>query len=205
MADVQDAARRIASTTARIDQYLAEQVEQERRRVEDDRRNDEQIAAETNRQAQIKYDEIFSRYDERCPMPQAGERPASYQRLLMRTVQKKLSPSDERVLSNGTTTVGEIARAPVGEMPRSLRAMMEPQFFEAGTKQAERPHVSTLPPEGFVERVRVDENTGVKKREFYGKNSFIRDFALPPKRVVGFRLNGQLVNSTGVPVVLRER
>ena len=125
----------------------------------------------------------------------------------MKQVQRKLSPADDRTLSNGAT-VGEIARAPIDEMNRAVRTVMEPMFFEAGTKQAERPHASALPPTGFVERVRVDENTGVKKREFYGKTSFIRDFALPPKHVVGFRpqgINGPLLNSTGVPLVLRER
>lgn len=209
MSDVQDAAERIKATTSRIDAFFAEQAETERRRVEDDRRSQAQIDAEANRQAQIKYDDqIFSRYDERCPMPQAEQSPASYARQLMRSMQKKLSPSDDRVLSSGAT-VAEIARAPVGEMNASLRALMEPQFFEAGLTQAEHPHVSTLPTDGsFAERVKVDENTGVKERRFFRRESFIKDFTVPGKRVVGFRpqgINGPLINSSGVPVVLRER
>ena len=205
MSDVHDAAARIRDTTSRLDAYLAERAEQERRREQDDRRSQEQIDAQTRRDLQIKYDSVFEKFEERAPAPEADQSPASYQRHLMRTVQRKLSPADERVLSNGTTQIGDLARAPVGEMTRSVREMFEPQFFEAGMRQAEHPHVSTLPPEGFVERVRVDENTGVKERLFFGRNSFIKDFSEPGKHVVGFRLNGVLTNTSGVPVVLRQR
>jgi hypothetical protein len=55
-------------------------------------------------------------------------------------------------------------------------------LLNAAELQARQPHHSTLPTEGYVERVVVDD-AGQKKREFFGRESFIKDFSTPARLV----------------------
>ena len=209
MADVQDAARRIASTTARIDQYLAERVEEERRRVEDDRRNQHQIDSAKRIDMQVRFDDALSPFGERAPAPNAAADPSDYRFDLMKLAKRKLGRDDDRPVPGFPhATVGELARQKLSECNDSVLDVVEPMLLAATKLQAAQPAHSTLPPAGeFVERYEADA-TGVRKTKFFGKESFIKAMGLPPKHVVGFRpqgINGPLINSTGVPVVLRER
>ena len=209
MADVQDAAARIKATTSRVDAYFDRLAEEERRRVEDDRRNQYQIDAAKRIDMQVRFDEAFTPFGERAPAPNAAADPADYRYDLMRLARRKLGRDDDRPVPGFPhTTVGELARQKLSECNDSVLDVVEPMLLAATKLQAERPAHSTLPPAGeFVERFETDA-TGVRKTKFFGKESFIKAMGLPPKHVVGFRpqgIKGPLINSSGVPVVLRER
>jgi hypothetical protein len=111
------------------------------------------IDAQKRSDLQARFEDTFAPYGERAPAPAADESPASFHKHLLRTVQKKLSPSDDRKLSETSSmTVGDFARIP---MNRSVGEGFDPLFHEVGALQAETPLVSTLPPAGeFVERHR---------------------------------------------------
>jgi hypothetical protein len=69
-------------------------------------------------------------------------------------------------------------------MPRDTRRAIEPYLHDAAKLQADKPHRSSLPPAGqFVERVRVDDQ-GHTRREFFGKESFIKSMSSPGRRVM---------------------
>lgn len=191
MADTDDAIARICSTTSRVDAYLAEQVETERRRVEDDRRNQHQIDAAKRIDTQVRFDEALSPFGERAPAPNAAADPADYRYDLMRLAKRKLGRDDDRPVPGFPhATVAELARQKLSECNDSVLDVVEPMLLAAAKLQAEKPAYSTLPPAGeFVERYESDA-TGVRKTKFFGRESFIKDFSLPGKLVVGFRPQG---------------
>jgi hypothetical protein len=171
-----------------IRDWFARRDEQARRVAEDDRRNQAQIDAAKRVEIQSRYDEIFARYpgQERAPAPVADEAPMDYQYRLMKLVKGKLGREDDRRLDpRYTTTVGDVARTRLGDMNDVTLRAWENNLLAAGQLQARQPHRSTLGAPGtFTERVVVDEATGQKKREFYGKTSFIKEFSNPARTVL---------------------
>ena len=185
MADVDDATRRIASTTSRIDQYLAERVEEERRRVQDDRRNQHQVDAAKRIDMQVRFDEAaFAPFGERAPAPNAAADPSDYRYDLMQLAKKKLGRDDDRPVPGfPLTTVSELARQKLSECPDPVLDVLEPQYLAAARLQAAQPAHSTLPPAGeFVERYESDA-TGIRKTKFHGKESFIKELSRAGSRV----------------------
>jgi hypothetical protein len=178
----------ITSDLAAAERRLAEMVNRradaEQRDLAADQRSQEMLDAEKRIALQARFEDTFQPYGERAPAPAADESVPSYHKHLLRTVQKKLSPADDRVLSGtNNTTVGDLARLPVNEMTRTLRDGFDPLFHQAASLQAEKPHVSTLPPEGeFVARHRVDE-AGRSTTEFHGRESFIKGLSRPGRLV----------------------
>jgi hypothetical protein len=178
----------ISSELAAAERRLAEMVNRradaEERDLEADARSQAMIDAERRVELQARFDPVFQPYGERAPMPAADDSPVSYHRHLLRQVQQRLSPADDRKLSGTTTTVGDIARLPVGDLTRTTREAFGPMFEEAAAVQAKKPHVSTLPPEGqFVTRHVVDDMTGQHAIEYHGRRSFIADMNRPGRRV----------------------
>jgi hypothetical protein len=167
--------------TRRLESYEADQ----RRADEADQRSQAMVDAEKRVELQARFDPIFQSYGERAPMPAADDSPVSYHRQLLRQVQQRLSPADDRKLpSANSVTVGEIARLPVSDLTRTAREAFGPMFEEAAAVQAKKPHVSTLPPEGqFVTRHVVDNMTGQHAIEYHGRRSFIADMNRPGRRV----------------------
>lgn len=184
MADVDDATRRIASTTSRIDQYLSERVEEERRQREDDRRNQHQLDAAKRLDVQVRFDDALSAFGERAPAPNASADPSDYRYDLMQLAKKKLGRDDDRPVPGfPLTTVSELARQKLSECNDSVLDLLEPMLISATKLQAEQPAHSTLPPAGeFVERYESDA-TGVRKTKFFGKESFIKSLSRSGQRV----------------------
>ena len=187
MSDVDAAAERVRSTTNRVDQYLDRIAEEERRRVEDDRRNQHQIDAQRRIDTQVRFDDALSAFGERAPAPNANADPADYRYDLMRLAKRKLGRDDDRpVPGDPLTTVSELARTRLSECNDALLDMLEPKFIAATKLQAERPAPSTLPPAGqFVERYEVDA-AGTKRTMFHGKESFIKGLSREGRRVLAF-------------------
>jgi hypothetical protein len=151
---------------------------------------------------QTRFDSIFQPYGEQAPAPAADERPSAYHRRLMRTVQQRLSPSDERPVRRAdgvdAATIGEIARIPIDDLTRTTRTMMSPLFEQAGQMQAAAPHPSTIKPGTLVERFKTDPKTGSRVIEFFG-DSFIKSFSQSPQRVTRFIANGKVIAGEPFP------
>jgi hypothetical protein len=57
-------------------------------------------------------------------------------------------------------------------------------LIEAAAAEGATPSPANLPRDGsMVTRVRVDPNTGQKRTEFYGRESFIKQLSQAPQRV----------------------
>jgi len=102
------------------------------------------------------------------PPARADEWASDFEKRLLRGLQRRLAPShelnDPHLLDQATGRVLEN----MGGMARA-----------AAAAEAEN-----LPAPGeFLERVRVDEMTGQKRIEFYGRESFIRDMNRSGRRV----------------------
>jgi hypothetical protein len=141
--------------------------------------------AEARTALQAKYDAVFDSFGEAAPRPTANADVADYRYDLMRLAKQKLGKQDERPVEPGSTaTVGQIASTPLRNMSEPALDAWEPMVIAAAQVQAETPHVSTLPPAGqFVARHRMDDSTGSRKTEFYGRRSFIADLSPPARRI----------------------
>jgi hypothetical protein len=85
--DATDAMRAANAAGRRMDAYLADRREAERREVEQDERTRAEVWRQDNLARQVQYDEdIFSRYGERAPSPAAGQSSGSFARQLMKLV-----------------------------------------------------------------------------------------------------------------------
>ena len=74
---------------------------------------------------------------------------------------------------------------------------IEGLMLRAAAVQTDEPHPSTLPPAGqHVSRTRVDESSGQKKTEWFGRKSFIADIGLPGRRVVRIQKRPSVVRRT---------
>jgi hypothetical protein len=184
MTDVDDATRRITNTTSRIDAFFADHAEQERRRVEDDRRNQHLIDSATNRETQQRFDQVLEQFGERMSPPVVGEDPAAYQRHAMLAIKRKLARADERSVDTLGTSIGEIAAVTVKHLPNSLLDSHEQRLAAAAKLQADAPHHDTLPPAGeFMTITKTDSMTGAKAIHHYGKESFIKGLSRPGQLV----------------------
>lgn len=192
--------RQYAASARRLDAYLETQNEQQRRAEQQDERNDAEIARQGNLDTQVNYDNsVFALYGERCPAPEAGQSQGAYQRNLMRLVQERLSPTDQREVDKGVT-IGQIAQVNVDTLrSRTMREMMEPMFRKAARLQADVPHPATLPPAGsFVARHKID-HAGRKILEWHGKRSFIADLTLPGRKVARIIAGNRVIYGPSFP------
>jgi hypothetical protein len=167
-----------------LSQWLNRQDEQRRRQEQNDQRSQEMINAQAMNDMRVRYDPIFETFGQQTPQPSADDTPASFQKHLMRSVQQKLSPSDERRAdASSPTTVADLAKVPLDNLPRTARHAVESSLLSAAQLQAQNPHFSTLPPSGFVTRHNTDPETGKRVTSYFGRQSFIKDFSTPARRV----------------------
>jgi hypothetical protein len=167
-----------------------------------DKRSEAMRAAEQNLALQAHYDaEVFDSYGERAPAPVAGADPMDYKFNLMKAVRQKLSRADDRSIDGGPTTVGTLAGLKFGGMSDEVLNALEPQLLQAAALQAAKPHPSSLPPEGFVARHVVDDETGRRKTEWHGRRSFIADMGRPGRRILRLQdpVNHRVLYGPGYP------
>ncbi len=63
--------------------------------------------------------------------------------------------------------------------------LLENMVLEAARAEGLKPSWANLPKDGsMVSRVRVDDDTGQKKTEWYGRESFIRDMNRTGRRIL---------------------
>jgi hypothetical protein len=173
---------RFADIDRKANLILDAQLEESRRRVKAMRRADsldEEEArskmrrdAERCRQHQERFDAAFAKFGRRAPEPAADAHPPDYRRRLYAIGQSMLPSSDH-----------PLAKFRPDSIDGSAIAELERQLLEALDRESEEPTGDNVPSEGMREVTKVD-STGLKKTGFYGKRSFINDFARPGRRVL---------------------
>jgi len=200
--DQDDRLRALERSGARLDRYLEDRRDAERRQIEDDQRTDAMRADEDKRNLQIKYDRLLRPFEQRAPQAAADESVAGYHKRLLHQVQQRLSPRDERRVDDDGTTIADLARVPVDELKRTARQVLEPLFVKAVETQCWNPHPASLPSDGtLVPRTRVDEMTGAKEIHWFGRHSFIKDMGTPGRRVMRFIANNRVIHGPAFPPV----
>jgi hypothetical protein len=142
------------------------------------------------RQIQARGDDALSTWNVRAPAPvsdatvEYGER---YERKMLRTARDHL-PTDHPLYITGIDK----------NMPMDVVRVWAPQIY-AACKAAGASNDSA-PPGEMRMVTRVDPHTGFKENVWYGKESFVKEFTRPGRRVLSFRTDHGYVNSRGFPL-----
>jgi hypothetical protein len=133
-------------------------------------------AAERRRQYQARYADAFAAFGSQPPAPIEDERPGQYRQRLYEHLRRKLPDGHELA----TVRADEIpAGRPAAEFERML--------LEAAKAEGEQPSPNNLPRDGsMISRARVDPDSGLKKTEYFGRESFIKSMGREAKRVACF-------------------
>lgn len=121
--------------------------------------------------AQARADEVYSAFGKRAPKAQLGESLAGYRKRLI-TGLKQHSPEWKDVK--------------LSDVPSTMIDMAERRVYADALVAAQNP---TDLGEGEMRQVvKVDPMTGMRRIMFYGKESFIKDFSRPGRRVAAFNV-----------------
>jgi hypothetical protein len=161
---IADAQRERARRDVR-DMRRADAIDQEERR-EKARRD-----AERCLEHQRAYDDSFQKFGRRAPAPAADDRARDYRRRLYAIGQSMLP------------TGHALTRLDPEEIDGTAIQPLEAQLLEALDRESEEPTGDNLPEGEPREVSKMDSATGLRKTEFFGKRSFIHDFARPGRRV----------------------
>jgi hypothetical protein len=174
---------RFNETLSRADDLLREKLRREQEelerqdaadRIEDRVRARENV--ERRRLIAARYDDAFASFNVQTPQAMDDEAPGAYRRRLYGRLMRRLPDSHELQGIRADDL-------PTGKAFDNFEAML----LEAAKAEGLRPSTDNLPPSGeFLQRVRIDEATGEKSVNFYGRESFIRQMARPGQLVERF-------------------
>jgi hypothetical protein len=120
---------------------------------------------------QERWDATFSKLDRSCPAQRADEAPVDYLRRLSR-VGRRYIPKGEQMAS---VNFAELPDNVVGKYSELMRQCVEKNIRRTDNMQ----HGELRP------ILVVDEQTGMKVRQFIGPDSFVKAMSQPCRRVVG--------------------
>lgn len=171
---------RFGETLARADEALAERT---RREVEALKREDEEreaalrqkvrVRADACREVQARYSDVFRSFDTLPPAPVDGEHPEKYRVRLFNRIVRRLPEGH----AWSTTRADEI---PLGPAMDNIEQMV----LDAALKEGLAPSFDNLPADGsLISRNRVDEETGAKTLDWFGRELFIRQMRTPGRVV----------------------
>ena len=176
------AQNRLDSTMSRLDDVLDSQLrrlekieaqhaaEREAARAQRARDN-----AEARRGIQARYDSAFRSFGSETPMPVDDEGPLAYRSRLYNRLARRLSPDHK---------LAAIRADDLGNQPQVFDNFEE-MLLDAAKAEGERPSQENLPTDGtIIARTRTDSDTGSKVTEFFGRESFIKDFTRPGRKVM---------------------
>jgi hypothetical protein len=154
------------------EQWKAEDAEREREEIDKARRY-----TERKREHQALYADSYRAFNIEPPMPIDDELPSRYRRRLYDGLRRKLAPNHDLAM----VRADELAGSP------TAFANFEAMMLDAAGREALHPSDANLPPAGqFVSRERVDRDSGEKRIEWFGKESFIKQLSQEPRRVLRF-------------------
>jgi hypothetical protein len=174
---------RINSTAAKIDamieRFAREDAQRRAREAAEQARADADYARENverRRQVADRYGEIFRSFGTEMPPARDDESAFDYRRRLFARVQRKLPNSSD---------LASIRADELDQLSGKVMSNFERQLFAEAAREAAKPSVENLPPNGdLVRRVLTDEATGAKTVEFHGTESFIKQMGNPLKQRV---------------------
>jgi hypothetical protein len=156
--------RRIEAVEA---QHAAEREEARRARMRDAMHERTEIAS--------RYDSAFRAFGSEVPAPVDDEAPSRYRARLYNRLARRLPP-DHKLAS---VRADDISAQPI------VLDRFEEMLITAAKAEGERPSQENLPTNGeMISRARVDGDTGAKVTEWFGKQSFVKDFTRPGRKVV---------------------
>ena len=131
---------------------------------------------------QERADNALAPWDIRAPAPVLGEDIAKYRRDLAVKL-KRLLPEAH-----------QLRKVQYRRLDDAILSAFEPDLYRAVHDIAyDRDSV----PEGETRRVVSIDSNGMKVVSYVGNRSFVRDFTIPGRRVVGFRTDQGYVNTVG--------
>ncbi len=137
--------------------------------------------AERRRQYQVRYADAFAAFGSLPPAPIEDERPGQYRARLFEHLRRRLPSGHELAAVRADDLSSASAQA---------RANFEQMLLQAATAEGATPSVDNLPRDGsMISRVRVDADTGERRTEWYGRESFIKQLGRPGRKVSMFLTN----------------
>lgn len=124
------------------------------------------------RKLQARADDALQPWGERAPMPRADESIHGYRHRLANTVQKRLPEGDE------------MRRLDFDHMPPDVYNAFEQQLYPKVAAAADRS--DSVAADELREVTRIDPRNGHKVNLFFGRESFVKQFTRPGRRVVSF-------------------
>ena len=114
-----------------------------------------------------RYADAFLAFGTEVPAPVDDEAPSRYRARLYNRLARRLPP-DHKLAS--------VRADDLGSQPQVFDNF-EAMLLDAAKAEGERPSQENLPTDGtIVARTRTDSDTGSKVTEFFGRESFIKDF-----------------------------
>ena len=154
---------------ARADAAARMMAEREQARADSERR----------REIQVRYADAFASHGSLVPAPVDDERPGQYRKRLFDALQRKLPGGHDlaTVRSDDLVTT-------------ATRENFEQMLLQAAIAEGAKPSRDNLPRDGsMISRVRVDDDTGERRTEWYGRESFIKQLGRPGRKVSMFCTN----------------
>jgi hypothetical protein len=121
---------------------------------------------------QARADSVFQEWGFRAPAPSFGQDAQDYRRDLAVMAKKQLPYGHE------------LRKIKLWNLPRDVFETLEPQVYNACREAASRP--DSVPPGEMREVVKINPQNGHKEIHFLGRDSFVKDFTRPGRRVVSF-------------------
>jgi hypothetical protein len=178
-----DAAAEARRTSRLVNRYLERQIRaDEAAEAEEKAENERQgrwDCAEACRQLQERYDEAFSHFGRRADEPKASENPRDYRCRLVADAQSLL-PSDHELTKLTRRDLDSLSH-------EAFTKNVEGPLLKAVNAEGDRPSPENTPADGsLIKRERVDSATGLRTIDYYGRESFVKGFTRPGRRLFSF-------------------
>ena len=121
---------------------------------------------------QAKFDSVQQGFGKQAPAPLQGESLRMYRARMLNDL-RKYHPEFKNA-------------ADFSQHDMSIMDAVEPQLLEAAHHEARRPSLD-LPEDGSLRKVVRKDEAGRQTIEWYGKNTFIRQFSAPVRKATRFR------------------
>lgn len=139
------------------------------------------------RQFQEYYDQTLSKIGTRAPTPALGQTVNDYRRETLRQLKRTFLPQNN-----------EYYRVQYRQLRDDALDAIEPLFLKVIEKEAIDP--KNFAPGEIRGITKIDPQTGNKRIDYYGQESFVKDMMRPGRRVVSFTTDRGRFDASGRPL-----